>query len=488
MTADNNAMILYDTLSGKGQNPVKSDNSVSVYLCGVTVYDDAHIGHARTIIVFDVLRRHLENNLRAKVKMIQNFTDVDDKIITRALTEKISASELSSRYIERYHAEFDALHVTRADVYPKATEHIADIISFIAALIDKNTAYVSQNGVYFAVSAFSKYGRLSKKKIDELRSGARVQVDETKRDSLDFALWKFDNDDPSWDSPWGRGRPGWHIECSAMSTKYLGDTIDIHGGGRDLIFPHHENEIAQSESRTCCEFARIWMHVGMVTIQGEKMSKSLGNIRSVRQALDDWGANVIRLFCLSGHYSKPIDYSEENLQKSLVRWRQIEACYFELWHVINFGIDGNNSSSNSLATVNSACLPSDLAKTKQMFDDALNDDLNTHSALSALMHIVSKVNSKVAKGTLDAKWAQSTMSILTTMSDVMGLVLCKINKDESLRIKDALVRRNAFRRENQYEKADAIRDSLLAEDIEILDRKDGDTIWIKRERLGKDKR
>lgn len=498
MTTDDNAMVLYDTLSGKKQNPVKNDNSVSIYLCGVTVYDDAHIGHARTIIAFDVLRRHLENDLRIKVKMIQNFTDVDDKIITRALAEKISASELSGRYIERYHAEFDALHVARADAYPKATEHIADIVSFIAALIDKNAAYVSENGVYFAVSAFSKYGRLSKKKIDELRSGARIQVDETKRDSLDFALWKFDNDDPSWDSPWGRGRPGWHIECSAMSTKYLGDTIDIHGGGRDLIFPHHENEIAQSESRTCCEFARIWMHVGMVTIQGEKMSKSLGNIRSIRQALDDWGANVIRLFCLSGHYSKPIDYSKENLQESLVRWRQIEACYFELWHATKFSIDGDGNGSSSddssgsspaaAAAADSASLHSDLAKTRQMFYDALNDDLNTHLALSALMRIVSEVNSKVAEYTLDAKWAKNAMSILTTMSDVMGLTLCKMGKDESLRIEDALVRRNAFRRESQYEKADAIRDSLLAESIEILDRREGDTIWIKREKIGKDKR
>ena len=311
---------------------------MSIYLCGVTVYDDAHIGHARTIITFDVLRRHLERR-GIRATMVQNFTDVDDKIIARARDEGVRASELGERYIKRYHEEFERLNVLRADSYPRATEHIQDIIGFIANLIERGAAYVAKNGVYFAVSEFAQYGKLSGKKTDQLRSGARIEVDEAKRDPLDFALWKFDAGDPSWDSPWGAGRPGWHIECSAMSTKYLGDCIDIHGGGRDLIFPHHENEIAQSETRTGRMFARIWMHVGMVTIGGEKMSKSLGNIRSVGRALEDWGPNVIRLFCLSGHYSKPVDYSDENLRESLARWRQIEASHYEMMHATR-GADG----------------------------------------------------------------------------------------------------------------------------------------------------
>lgn len=486
MTTTDNITVIQDTLSGKKQNPVKKNSStVSIYLCGVTVYDDAHIGHARTIITFDVLRRHLQNNNNSnlKVKMIQNFTDVDDKIITRARSEKISSEQLSSKYMKRYYTEFDALNVLRADRYPKATEHIEDIIAFVAELIQKNVAYVSKNGVYFSVSHFTKYGKLSKKKINELRSGARIQVDKAKQDPLDFALWKFDNGKPSWSSPWGTGRPGWHIECSAMSTKYFGDIIDIHGGGRDLIFPHHENEIAQSESRTGKEFARIWMHVGMVTIQGDKMSKSLGNIRSVRTALDDWGANVIRLFCLSGHYSKPIDYSDENLQESLIRWRQIEACYFELEHAIKNDISKEQKISK-ITTDSIHKSEENHVKTKQMFDNALNDDLNTHLALSVLMSMVSETNVKVAENTLNSKWSKGALANVTKMLDVLGLIICKVNENEALKIEEAIIKRNYLREEKQYEKSDAIRDELLAQNIEILDRS-GDTIWIKREKIGK---
>ncbi|MGI0010027.1 MAG: cysteine--tRNA ligase, partial [Nitrosopumilaceae archaeon] len=283
-----------------------------IYVCGVTVYDESHIGHARTIIVFDTLRRFLESQGK-KVQFIQNFTDVDDKIINRAKQENVLPLELSSKYISRYFEDFDRLNIKRADIHPKATEHIHDMIGLVQDLVEKKIAYVSKNGVYFSVLKFKEYGKLSKKKIDDLISGARIEVDETKNDPLDFALWKLESDEPKWKSPWGEGRPGWHIECSAMSLKYLGENFEIHGGGRDLIFPHHENEIAQSESHTGKTFAKIWMHTGMVTINGEKMSKSLGNIKSVDQVLKNWGPNVIRLFCISTHYSKPIDYSEELL-------------------------------------------------------------------------------------------------------------------------------------------------------------------------------
>ncbi|MGI0075567.1 MAG: cysteine--tRNA ligase, partial [Nitrosotalea sp.] len=285
-------MRIFDTLSVAEKN-VDTANMVKIYLCGVTVYDESHIGHARTIIVFDTLRRYLESN-GAKVNLVQNFTDVDDKIINRAKKENTLAQTITTRYIKNYFDDFDKLNVKRADLYPKATEHITDMIDLIKGLTDKGFAYVSKNGVYFSVLKFKEYGKLSKKKTDELISGARVEVDETKKDPLDFALWKFSDDSPTWDSPWGKGRPGWHIECSAMSLKYLGSNFEIHGGGRDLIFPHHENEIAQSESFSGINFAKIWMHVGMVTINGEKMSKSLGNTKSIDHVLKIWGPNIVR--------------------------------------------------------------------------------------------------------------------------------------------------------------------------------------------------
>ena len=247
-------MIIQDTLSNTEQQ-VDISKKLRIYLCGVTVYDESHIGHARTIIVFDVLRKYLEQK-NVEIEFIQNFTDVDDKIINRASKENTSAEEISTRYIENYFNDFDGLNVKRATNYPKATEHIKDIIEFIEKLIQKGVAYESKNGVYFSVSKFPEYGKLSKKKIDELQTGARIEVDDAKKDPLDFAVWKFSDIEPVWDSPWGKGRPGWHIECSAMSIKYLGENFDIHGGGRDLIFPHHENEIAQSESctgRTICK-------------------------------------------------------------------------------------------------------------------------------------------------------------------------------------------------------------------------------------------
>ncbi|MFB5609744.1 MAG: cysteine--tRNA ligase, partial [Nitrosarchaeum sp.] len=321
-------MKLQDTLSNTEQT-LDISKSVKIYLCGVTVYDESHIGHARTIIVFDVLRRYLESK-GIEVNFIQNFTDVDDKIINRAKIENKTAEQISLKYIQNYFIDFDRLNVKHATRYPKATDHIEDIKDFIKKLIEKDVAYITKNGVYFSVSKFPQYGKLSKKKIDELQSGARIEIDEAKKDPLDFALWKISDVKPFWNSPWGNGRPGWHIECSAMSIKYLGENFDIHGGGRDLIFPHHENEIAQSESCTSNQFAKIWMHVGMVTINGEKMSKSLGNIKSIKHVLDNWGSNIIRLFCLSGHYTKPIDYSEELLKENLIKWRQVETCYYEL--------------------------------------------------------------------------------------------------------------------------------------------------------------
>ena len=313
---------IFDTLS-KSEKVLDSKDEIRIYLCGVTVYDDSHIGHARTIVVFDVLRRFIESK-NVRVNFIQNFTDVDDKIIQKANEVGSSVGAVSKQYIGSYFDDFDKLNIKRATVHPKATEHIPEMINLISDLVTKDLAYETKNGVYFNVSKFPDYGKLSKKNVEDLESGARIEIDESKKSPLDFALWKFSDTEPNWESPWGSGRPGWHIECSAMSTKYLGENFDIHGGGRDLIFPHHENEIAQSESFTGKTFAKIWMHAGMITINGEKMSKSLGNVKTVQHVVESWGPNIVRLFCLSGHYSKPIDYTEDLLKENLVKWRQLD--------------------------------------------------------------------------------------------------------------------------------------------------------------------
>jgi cysteinyl-tRNA synthetase len=462
-------MKLQDTLSNSEQT-LEVSKKIRIYLCGVTVYDESHIGHARTIIVFDVLRKYLESK-KIEVEFIQNFTDVDDKIINRAKTENTTAEQISSKYIQRYFSDFDELNVKRATNYPKATEHIEDIKNFISKLIEKGIAYVSKNGVYFSVAKFPQYGKLSKKKIDELQSGARIEIDESKKDPLDFALWKFSNENPLWDSPWGKGRPGWHIECSAMSIKYLGENFDIHGGGRDLIFPHHENEIAQSESYTTKQFAKIWMHVGMVTINGEKMSKSLGNIKSIKNVLDNWGSNIIRLFCLSGHYSKPIDYSEELLKENLIKWRQVETCYYELIHASN----SSNSGEIKLLINNIG----------KEFDNSLESDINTHLALSAFFKLVKEVNYMAAEEKLNSTDAKIIIPEFERMLDVLGLVIPKITPNEKNEIDNMIITREQLRKEKKFQEADNIRDKLNEMNIELIDHK-GKTIWIRKEKIKAD--
>ncbi len=458
-------MKLQDTLSNSEQE-LDVSKKVRIYLCGVTVYDESHIGHARTIIVFDVLRKYLESK-GIEIEFIQNFTDVDDKIINRAQSENTTAEIISTKYIENYFKDFDGLNVKRATNYPKATEHIDEIIKFIEKLIGKQIAYTSKNGVYFSVSKFPEYGKLSKKKIDELQSGARIEVDETKNDPLDFAVWKFSDVEPAWDSPWGKGRPGWHIECSAMSIKYLGENLDIHGGGRDLIFPHHENEIAQSESCTGSPFAKIWMHVGMVTINGEKMSKSLGNIKSIKHVLENWGSNIIRLFCLSGHYSKPIDYSEELLKENLTKWRQAETCYYELIHANS----ENHEEINSI-----------IEKIGKEFDNALEDDFNTHLALSAFFQLVREGNKLAAEEKLGKEDAKIIKTEFERMSQILGLIIPEMTENEKQEINNLIASREQLRKEKQFEDADKIRDKLNEMNVELIDHKER-TIWMKKENI-----
>ena len=462
-------MNLQDTLSNQVQK-LENSEKIKIYLCGVTVYDESHIGHARTIIVFDVLRKYLENK-GIDVEFVQNFTDVDDKIINRAQNENLSAEDISNRYIENYFRDFDKLNIKRATNYPKATEHIDDIIEFVQKLIEKEIAYVSKNGVYFSVSKFPEYGKLSKKKIDELESGSRIQIDDTKKDPLDFAVWKFSDIEPAWSSPWGKGRPGWHIECSVMSKKYLGENFDIHGGGRDLIFPHHENEIAQSESHTDNQFAKIWMHVGMVTISGEKMSKSLGNTKSIKHVLENWGSNIIRLFCLSGHYSKVIDYSEDMLKENLTKWRQVETCYFELIHA------KNESQEN---------ITEKIEKISLEFDKSMEDDLNTHLALSSFFELVKETNRLAAEEKLGIENSIIIKKEFKRISEILGLNIPEMSQNEKEKIDDLISNREKFREEKQFDKADQIRDELNEMNIELIDHKEK-TIWMKKEKIKSEK-
>jgi len=458
-------MKLQDTLSNLEQE-LDVSNKIRIYLCGVTVYDESHIGHARTIIVFDVLRKYLESK-GIEIEFVQNFTDVDDKIINRANLENTTTKIISTKYIGNYFDDFDRLNVKRATNYPKATEHIEDIIKFIEKLIIKKNAYASKNGVYFEVTKFPEYGKLSKKKIDELQSGVRVEIDESKKNPLDFAVWKLSDLEPTWDSPWGKGRPGWHIECSAMSVKYLGENFDIHGGGRDLIFPHHENEIAQSEACTDSQFAKIWMHVGMVTISGEKMSKSLGNTKSIKHVLDNWGPNIIRLFCLSGHYSKVIDYSEEMLKENVTKWRQVETCYYELIHANN----DNNEDVGEL-----------VSKIGTEFDNALEDDFNTHLALSAFFQLVKETNRLAAEEKLCSKDANIIKSEFERMLEILGLIIPKITENEKQEIDSLIISREQFRKEKYFDKADEIRDKINEMNIELIDHKEK-TTWMKKENI-----
>jgi len=459
-------MQIFDTLRNK-KTELEFSDKVRIYLCGVTVYDDAHIGHARTIIVFDVLRRFLESQ-NIPVEFVQNFTDVDDKIIDRAQQEKLSPLELAAKYTKNYFDDFDGLNVKRATIYPKATEHIEDMQNLISSLVDKKYAYVTKNGVYFSVSKFTEYGKLSKKKIDDLVSGARVEIDEEKNNPIDFALWKFSESEPSWDSPWGKGRPGWHIECSAMSLKYLGDGFEIHGGGRDLIFPHHENEIAQSESSTSKQFAKIWMHVGMITINGEKMAKSIGNVKSVNHVLEDWGPNVIRLFCLSGSYSKPIDYSEKLLKENITKLRQIESCYSELR--LSEGI-GEKTAAEKL-----------VKECKEEFDSALNNDFNTPLALTAYYKLIREVDAIAADEKITHTSAGIILPEFERMSEILGIQILKVSDTEKNEINQIVKKRDEYRMQKNYEEADSIRAKIAEKNIIFVDHKNK-TTWVKQEKI-----
>lgn len=457
-------MKFYNTLTRNIEEIQLSDNQIRIYLCGVTVYDYNHIGHARTIIIFDVLRRYLIHK-GYNVKFVQNFTDIDDKIINTSKRLDIEPNELSEKFIKQYFEDFVVLNVIRADLYPKATEHIKEMKEIIKVLIDKNFAYVSDNGVYFHVSSDKEYGKLSKKHIDELRAGARVAIDPSKKDPLDFALWKFYDTGPLWDSVWGKGRPGWHIECSAMSIKYLGSGFEIHGGGEDLIFPHHENEIAQSECYTGNKFAKHWMHVGMVTIRGEKMAKSLNNIESIHITLKKWSANAIRIYCLSGHYRKTLDYNEQLLADASARWRDIENCAYELEFA-----DGDDGPVNDIKKLG--------IDTVKKFTDAIDDDLNTPIALTIFTSFVRTINRYAADDKLNRNAANEVKSLFHEMMFIFGLKIGETSNKEKQEIESMIKKRNELRTQKMFAEADKIRKQLKVIGVELIDHK-RNTIWKK---------
>ena len=462
-------MKIYNTLTRKKEEFVPiEEGKVSMYVCGPTVYNYFHIGNARPFVVFDTMRKYLEYR-GYKVKYVQNFTDVDDKIINRAKEEGLTAGEVSEKYIDEYYKDAAALNIKKATVHPKVTETIPDIIKFIQDLIDLGYAYESDGDVYYRARKFEGYGKLSGKNIDDLISGARIAVGEKKEDPLDFALWKARKEDSeiAWESPWGMGRPGWHIECSTMSKKYLGDTIDIHAGGQDLQFPHHENEIAQSEAHSGKPFAHYWMHNGFININNEKMSKSLGNFRTVRDLLGAYDGEVLRFLILSGQYRGPIDFGEEILTQSQNGLNRMRNAKSNLKHLIATG-------SGTMTREEKETL-ADFDRFREKFIEVMDDDLNTADAISVIFELITAVNTAVKDGA-SKEFAQKCLDLLMELATILGL----LQQDPEAEVTEvdpeiqALIdERQAARKAKNFARADEIRDQLKAKGITLKDTPQG---------------
>ena len=457
-----------------------------MYVCGVTVYDYCHLGHARSALVFDVLRRYLEHEGH-RVTFVKNFTDVDDKIINRAREQGVPWQDVTTKYIAAYHEDMKRLGVREATIEPKATEHMSEIIRLVEALVDKGMAYVVDGDVYFAVEKFSGYGMLSKRKLADLQAGARVEVDERKRHPMDFALWKTAKaGEPAWESPWGLGRPGWHIECSAMAMKHLAQPLDIHGGGEDLIFPHHENEIAQSSGAMGVDFARFWVHNGFVRVNLEKMSKSLGNFFTIREVFEKsknrWRESVIgemlRYFLMSTHYRGPLDFSDQALEEAK---RTLDG-FYDL-----FGRLGESSSRTGA----DAFLHTRIDRLRQDFRQSMGDDLNTSAALAAFQEFRADVNKMLEQG-LSSQARATARDAFRSLGQVLALFQLEtwqfnpnlevtaheaVAVDDTAEIDAKVAERNEARRRKDFKKADQIRTELLSAGITIEDRPDGTTRW-----------
>lgn len=452
-------MKLSDTLTGEKQDFVPAGDVVQMYVCGVTPYAPSHVGHAMSFIVFDVLHRYLEYR-GYKVHRVQNFTDIDDKLIDRAEQAGTTVEALASEFIDEYFEDMEALNVRQADEYPRATQEVPKILEVIGGLVDKGFAYASGGDVYFRVTKDEGYGKLSHRSLDQMRAGARVESGVEKEHPMDFVLWKGAKPgEPSWESPWGPGRPGWHIECTAMALRYLGESIDIHGGGQDLEFPHHENEIAQSEAFTgVVPFSRFWLHNGLLLRGEEKMSKSLGNLVSIRDALKDYSSDAIRASVLKSHYRGPGYYSDDALaenERSLTRLRQA------LLTAANAG------ASNAL----------DADQYRDRFVTAMDDDLNSPQALATLFDMARDINRGSDEGQ-DVGAAQSLLRELG--ADVFGFTFeehqAEVSDDQSAHINELVERRTTLRGEKKFAEADAVRDELTAMGVVLTDSADG-TSW-----------
>jgi cysteinyl-tRNA synthetase len=462
-----------------------------MYVCGITAYDYCHIGHARSALAFDMIYRYLLYR-GFNVTYVRNFTDIDDKIINRAKEQGVSTEELSEQFIRKFHEDMEQLGVASPTVEPKATEHVQEIIDMIGELVDRDMAYQVDGDVYFAVDRFSDYGILSKRSQEDMQAGARVEVNEKKRNPMDFALWKSSKPgEPTWESPWGPGRPGWHIECSAMSKKYLGDSFDIHGGGKDLIFPHHENEIAQSMGATGSPFVNIWVHHGFVTIKEEKMSKSLGNFLTIRDVLERFRPEALRLFVFSTHYQSPLNYSEAAISDAETGLERLYECLAE---IAQLPVKGDGGKGSAISKKDSA----KLAGLEERFQEVMDNDFNTAQALAQLFDAV-KVLNKITRnmpgipGQDDIDLLRNTGAKLQELANIMGLLTeDPLEHAEALQEKrmqdldldhaaiEAMIEeRTEARKGKDWARSDAIRDELLAKGIELKDGPEGTTWKVK---------
>ena len=459
-------MKVYNTLTRKKEELVPiTPGEIKIYACGPTVYNYIHIGNARPLCIFDILRRYLEYR-GYNVKFVQNFTDIDDKIIRRANEEQVDFSEISERYIKEFWTDADGLNVRHATINPKATENIDAIIQIISTLIEKGYAYEAQGDVYFSTEKFKDYGKLSHQPLEDLEAGARIMVGEVKREPMDFAVWKAAKPgEPAWDSPWGKGRPGWHIECSAMNWRYLGDTIDIHCGGQDLIFPHHENEIAQSECFTGNPFAHYWMHNGYINVDNVKMSKSLGNFFTVRDVAEKYGYEPIRYLLISAQYRSPINYSTDIIEQCIAALNRLYTCRdsldFELKNAVDAEHDGDKAIIDGFN------------KYREQFISAMDDDLNTADAIASIFELVRDINTNVVGKTPSKALVEGAIAMFDELTGVLGLVYNRKTETLDSDVEALIEARTNARKEKNWAEADRIRDQLKEMGIVLEDTAQG---------------
>lgn len=464
-------MKIYNTMTGKKEElKTINDGEVRIYACGPTVYNYIHIGNARPICVFDILRRYLEYR-GYKVTYVQNFTDIDDKIIKRANEEESDYKTVSEKYIAEYKTDAKGLNVRDADIHPKATENIGQMIKMIKTLEEKGYAYSTEySDVYFRTNRFAEYGKLSHQPLEDLEAGARIQIGETKENPMDFALWKGAKPgEPSWPSPWGEGRPGWHIECSTMAKRYLGDTIDIHCGGQDLIFPHHENEIAQSECCNGVPFAHYWMHNGYINVDNKKMSKSLGNFFTVRDVANEYGYEPIRYLMVSSHYRSPINYSIDIINQCRAALDRLYNCREDLRFLAENAESGEKVGEEDIRVK--------LLSHKDDFIEAMEDDLNTADAISALFELARDINSNLNPQTKPSKeLCEFALGLYGELADVLGLLYVEKEKGIDEEVRELIELRSEARKNKNWAEADRIRDELLSRGITIKDTPNGTII------------